>query len=673
VNDNPLLPYLDADPGWMQLDLDGSAAPSLPHAPELLAGAAEVDITPPPGMPKAGHSKNAQDGIGFRTRLRARIIHLRGATASVALVAGDIHSGSAVIHRLLARAVADETDVGLAGLLLGATHTHAGPGQFHGCDFYNRFASNRPGFDPRYAHFLVERLAAGVKEAVSTRRPARVATGSSEVWGYTRNRSLTAHVLNSSVDDKRTGAQRKYAAVNPWLHLLRVDAAAPAGGFEPLAALAVFSIHGTGISRRDPAYNADVWAYITGSLAAAIERQTGCRPVVGAIEGTHGDVTPAVRTGMLVYPEAERVGRGIGEAAGELYARLEGSLRADVALKTGLVEVDLADRPLVDGIRLPDPAIGAAKLAGAIENTTPVLDRIPPFRAGYPKPRAFAGGDQGAKWVAASRRLQRRIAPLAGFPRVLPIQLIGVGSMGVLGLPFEVTVEAGRRLEASTLPALERAGIERVVVSSTANDYWDYLTTPEEYSLQCYEGASTLYGPQSHAFVTAMARRLAVDVAQEGVVAGYLPSRTFCLHTARYMPVPTGSAGGSRTQHSRVVATGPTFADSTPGEDAYWEFQWWDVPPGDLQWNEPMVRVEKAGAGAVASGWVAATDADGQPIDDQGWRVGVVHLGAGRGNGSGAHRYAARWYGPPLGTAPPHRFVLMANAGQPELTSEAFD
>ena len=29
-----------------------------------------------------------------------------------------------------------------------STHTHAGPGQFLGTDFYNRFASNRSGFDP---------------------------------------------------------------------------------------------------------------------------------------------------------------------------------------------------------------------------------------------------------------------------------------------------------------------------------------------------------------------------------------------------------------------------------------------------------------------------------------------------------------------------------------------
>ncbi|MHB1486148.1 MAG: hypothetical protein ACYCZM_01130, partial [Acidimicrobiales bacterium] len=66
----------------------------------LLAGVAEVDLTPPPGMPKAGYSSNARTGRGFRTRLRARVIHLRAGTSSVALVQCDLLGGSSVVARL---------------------------------------------------------------------------------------------------------------------------------------------------------------------------------------------------------------------------------------------------------------------------------------------------------------------------------------------------------------------------------------------------------------------------------------------------------------------------------------------------------------------------------------------------------------------------------------------
>ena len=351
----------------------------LPEVAGLLAGAAEVDITPPPGMPKAGHSRNAQTGTGFRTRLRSRVLHLRSGRTAMTLVHNDLLAGSALLQYLVAEACAD-LDVPLAGLFVGATHTHAGPGQFHGNALMNRFSSNRPGFDPAWTAWLAERIAGAVRAAVTSREPATAAFGATEVWGLTRNRSLDAHVRNEGADPSRAG-QAKYAAVNPWLHLLRVDTA---GG--PLAATAFFSIHGTGISHSDDAYNADVWAYLVGELSRHVERSSGRRAVVGAVEGTHGDVAPAVRPGQLVYPEAERVGSGIGAAAGELWTRLEGALRADLPLAVAYRELDLAARPTVGGITLPPPAFGSATIAGAHENTTPFVHLIPPFRPNMPKP-----------------------------------------------------------------------------------------------------------------------------------------------------------------------------------------------------------------------------------------------------------------------------------------------
>lgn len=603
----------------------------------LLAGASEVDITPPPGMPKAGHSRNAKNGNGFRTRLRARVVHLRNADASIALIAGDMHAGSALVHRLLAEEIAAKTDIPLNGLFLGATHTHAGPGQYHGCDFYNQWASNRPGLDPVYTDWLVGRLAAAVGQAYESRRPARLASGSTQVWGFTRNRSLSAHVQNGSVTDKRQEPQRVYSAINPWLHLLRVDAQDPSGGFSPLAAMAVFSIHGTGISRHDPAYNADVWAYITGELADGIDRSTGVRPVVGAMEGTHGDMTPAVRPGMLVYPEAERVGRGIGAAAASLHQRLEPALADESALTAGYREIDLRCHPVVGGIRLPDPAIGAAKLAGAVENSTPLIEHIPPFRPGFPKPRFLQRPEHGEKWVFGGQRFQSRVAPLQSFPSVLPVQLLQIGRMALVGLPFEVTVEAGRRLASALGPSLGEE--TEVVISSVVNDYWDYLTTPEEYSRQCYEGASNLYGPRTLAFVTEVAKEL----ARGGSILDALPDRQFDGLLRRYLPEDGG--------RGRRAMDGPArFVEATATEDAYWEQPW---SAGGVCWHEPLVRVERL----EKAGWKCLAD-------DQGWHLGVLK--------ADPDSYLARWYQPPLGVPDRYRFVLVAAGGSAELAGPEF-
>jgi hypothetical protein len=292
--DSPLLPIVDATDRRARFRLPVPVPAASPaHVDGLLAGAVDVDITPPPGLPKAGYSRNAHTGTGFRSRLRARVLHVRAETGSVALVQCDLLGGSAVVQRLVARAVAGTTDIPPAGVYIGATHTHGGPGQFLGTDFYNRFASNKPGFDASWAQLLATRIAAGVVQAVEDRHPARLAWGSTEVWGLTRNRSLASHVRNREVADRRTGRQCTYVSVDPRLHLLRVDARATDGGHEPLAAMVVFWVHGTGVPMRSDVYNADLWAYVTDELGGRIERSHGRRPVVGAVEGIHAHVAAA--------------------------------------------------------------------------------------------------------------------------------------------------------------------------------------------------------------------------------------------------------------------------------------------------------------------------------------------------------------------------------------------
>jgi neutral ceramidase len=632
---DPLQPFAESGARHVRLTLPRAQASALPAVTGLLAGAAEVDITPPPGMPKAGHSRNAQSGTGFRTRLRAAVVHLRAGTDALTLVHCDLLAGSAVVQQLVADAVRD-LDVPLAGLFIGATHTHAGPGQFHGNELMNRFSSNRAGFDPAFTSWLVGRIAAAVREAVTGRRPARLAVGATEVWGLTRNRSYDAYLRNENAADAPPGRQGKYAAVNPWLHLVRVDGV----DGTPIAASVIFSIHGTGISHSDSAYNADVWAYLKGELGRRIERSTGHRPVVGAVEGTHGDVAPAVRPGMLVYPEAERVGSGIGEAAAELYDRLEADLASDVRLAAGFREVDLATRPTVAGVSLPAPAFGAATIAGAFENTTPLVHRIPPFRPGLPKPGAR--GPHGAKWIPGGRRGHDLVIAPSTFPSVLPLQLLRIGPLLVIGLPFEVTVESGRRV-ATAARNVAGADVAHIAVSSLANEQFCYLTTPEEYSLQRYEGGNTLYGPQSQPFVAGCVARLAADLAA-GPVAEPLASRAFEFAARRYLAQRTGKAVPAEPLGA------PSFADPTGTEDGYWEFRWRGPAPGDLAWHEPLVRVEAA---TPDGGWILAAD-------DQGYHLGVVHLGSGR---SGGHRYAARWYTRYLGPQRPHRFVLLDQSG----------
>lgn len=658
--DSPLLPFVGAARGRARFEV---AAPSSTSAVGdggnvLLAGAAEVDITPPPGIPKAGYSANAHIGAGFRTRLRARIVHLRSSGTSIVLVQCDLLGGSAVLQHLVARGIADHTDVPLEGVFIGATHTHAGPGQFLGTDFYNRFASNRSGFDPAFAQFLASRITAGVREAVDTRREARLAVGSTEVWGLTRNRSHDPYVHNSTVGDKRTDPQRKFVAVNPDLHMIRVDARSADGGFEPLAAALVFAIHGTGVSQHADEYNADVWAYLLDEMSHRVEASTGARPVLGAMQGTHADVAPAIRPGMAGHLEAARVGRGVGEIAAALYDRLEGELRSDVELSCGLREVDLDAGRSIGGIELPNrPAVGAALAAGAAENLTPVLNRIGPFRPGHP--RRHPSGPQAEKRIIGSRWLQPVVLPLREFPRILPIQVLRIDSTVLVGLPFELTVETGRRIRAAVESETAGSAVDRVVVSSVANEYCGYVTTPEEYRRQFYEGGHTLYGPRTQPFLAAHATRLVREVLSSGGAREVSVARHFSLRMHRYL------ARAERSGAARRVTEQPFFVDATANSDGYWQVDWVDESPGCLSWHERLVSVEvREGDG----GWQPARRR-GRVIDDQGCDIEVRYHGAS----DGLHRYVARWWNPAFHAQRQHRFVLEANGPQPRATSAPFD
>ncbi|QUC23100.1 uncharacterized protein UV8b_07341 [Ustilaginoidea virens] len=94
--------------------------------------------------------------------------------------------------------------------------------------------------------------------------------------------------------------------------------------------------------------------------------------------------------------------------------------------------------------------------------------------------------------------------PYAWTPNVVDIQTFRVGQLFIIVSPGEATTMAGRRWkEAVANEGLrsfshELAGQQPVVVlGAPSNSYTHYISTLEEYGIQRYEGASTLYGPHT--------------------------------------------------------------------------------------------------------------------------------------------------------------------------------
>jgi len=88
-------------------------------------------------------------------------------------------------------------------------------------------------------------------------------------------------------------------------------------------------------------------------------------------------------------------------------------------------------------------------------------------------------------------------------PNIVDIQLFRFGQIFVVVSPGEATTMAGRRWRESVASAASASGLldketdPVVVLGGPANTYTHYITTEQEYNIQRYEGASTLYGPHT--------------------------------------------------------------------------------------------------------------------------------------------------------------------------------
>ncbi|KAK5626458.1 hypothetical protein RRF57_002173 [Xylaria bambusicola] len=86
--------------------------------------------------------------------------------------------------------------------------------------------------------------------------------------------------------------------------------------------------------------------------------------------------------------------------------------------------------------------------------------------------------------------------PYAWSPNIVDIQVFRVGQFVIIVSPSEATTMAGRRWRGAIKTAAEEIteAEPKVVIGGPANTYSHYVTTPEEYAIQRYEGASTLFG-----------------------------------------------------------------------------------------------------------------------------------------------------------------------------------
>ena len=110
----------------------------------------------------------------------------------------------------------------------------------------------------------------------------------------------------------------------------------------------------------------------------------------------------------------------------------------------------------------------------------------------------------------------------------------------IASIPGEATKQVGTRIKAAVRSQLAGSGIKDVVLSGLANEFILYITTPEEYDRQHYEGGNTQFGRQEGNLIKQEIAGLAGTLARGQARPRALPVRP---HQRRSRP--TGRAYGS--------------------------------------------------------------------------------------------------------------------------------
>lgn len=525
--------------GCSAAPLPAPQSPAIHEDPRLMAGIARADITPPPGLSLFGHGPEGRVSVGTLLRLYCEAFVFTKDREAVALVPCDIGAPSQELQREVAlRVMNSGVPLGADRILLMATHTHAGPAHYFGSKQYSStFSSRVPGFDPEVLHFIAERIATAVRVAYKSRSRARLSWRIDSMGGdgLVKNRSVEAFVLNGSLprclkkrldpeDSATRGVSTALTAVDKTLSVLRIDHAQESGEVydppRPMGGFVVFGVHNTAIPNTNDVYHSDVFGFaLRGAEAMLNKRHAGgslpAPLLIGIANGIEGDVSPLV--GFRGVGEARRLGE-------ELSRRIVQSFEGEKPPKPD----DCNFYEVIDGKDDLTRVYRELYLPNAIAHEPPPKNGVaqPPYRLcegpeigsaaaggaedGPTRFRIFPEMNEGARAPferpCQGRKLPLRQPPGVGFvddgldfPNTAPLELVRLGGVTIAAAPFEMTTVVGVRIRARLESEITPKG--RVVVVGLTNSYLQYVTTADEYARQNYEGASTLYGPSTAAFL----------------------------------------------------------------------------------------------------------------------------------------------------------------------------
>jgi neutral ceramidase len=470
-----------------------------------------------------GYASPVQRTSGIHQRLRARAFIVADAVTrrSVVIVITDTGLVTQAVHQAVLKRLADRHggQYHAGNVLISATHTHAGPGGYSHYALYNITVL---GFQPRTFEAIVDGIVEAIDKAHAARAPGDILLNQGELHTASRNRSPLAFRLNPAQDRAAFPAE-----IDPLMTVLSFRQ-----GGQPIGSLSLFPTHGTSMTNRNTLISGDNKGYAAWHWEhehAGGRYRHDKTPFVAAFAQTNpGDMSPNLNLKPGSGPTEDEfentrlIGLRQFDTALHLAGTASATLQGGVDHRMRYVDmsrVKIDGRYTVDGHaqRTCTAALGARFAAGSTEDGPgPGI-----AREGLPNPFLSAVGTvlfwpsetlrqcHGAKQVV----LPVGDMPLGNWvPQVLPVHLVRIGQLYLATLPAEPTVMAGWRIRRQLARTLG-VDAKQVLILGYTNAYTQYITTFEEYSLQDYEGGSTLFGPHTQAAYQQELDRLAQDMA----------------------------------------------------------------------------------------------------------------------------------------------------------------
>ncbi|KAL6095378.1 asah2 [Pungitius sinensis] len=525
--------------------------PPSPQDSRYLIGVGRADCTGPPAdIPLMGYANPEQTAAGIHTRLYSRAFIIDDGRRRVVFVTADVGMISQRLRLEVLRAL--QVKYGdlyrQENLVLSGTHTHCGPaGYFQ----YTLFMVTSKGFMKASIKPLVDGIVKSIDIAHRNMKPGRIYRSRGELDHSSLNRSPHSYLNNPK--DERDRYQWNTDKQVVVLKFTDLDG-------DGIGMLSWFAVHAVSMNYTNRMVSSDNMGY--ASYLMEQDKNRGQLPgqgsfVAGFSSSNLGDVSPNTRgprcmnTGLPcdylnsscptkmckafgpgedMFDSTRIIGHDVYRKAKELYAvaveEVVGSLQAAHQwVNMTDVTVQINDTHTVSTCK---PALGHSFAAGTTDgggdlNFTqgavegdPFWDRIRDALLGepsnqtqechHPKPILFSTGEMN--W------------PLPWHPQIVDVQIITIGSVAVVAVPGEMTTMSGRRLREAVKQELESEGAFKdteVVLAGLSNIYTHYITTYEEYQVQRYEGASTIYGPHTLSAYLQKYRGLARAIAQDKV------------------------------------------------------------------------------------------------------------------------------------------------------------